>query len=122
VIGAGLGAGAWALVHHTRAPAPLPPGDPDLRLEVLNGCGIEGVGDQVASLLRRGGYRVEQIGNADHFHYHEDIVVARTVPWEKAVPVGRLLPGAEVVVQSIPGYPYDVTVIVGRPHPLVAPH
>ena len=117
--GAALGAVAWGLTHRERGTLPPPPGDPDLRIEVLNGCGIVGVGDQVASLLRRGGYRVEQIANADHFHYHEDIVVARTVPWSRAEAVGRWLPGAIVVEQRAAGYPYDITVIVGQPHSLV---
>jgi hypothetical protein len=117
--GVTLGAGAWSLTHRNRTAAPPPPGDPDLRIEVLNGCGISGVGDQAASLLRRGGYRVEQIGNADHFHYHEDIVIARTVPWAKAEEVVRWLPGAIVVEQRVPGYPYDLTVIVGQPRSLV---
>ena len=117
--GVTLGAGAWSLTHRGRASSPPPPGDPDLRIEVLNGCGISGVGDQAASLLRRGGYRVEQIGNADHFHYHEDIVIARTVPWAAAEGVVRWLPGSIVVEQRIPGYPYDITVIVGQPRSLV---
>jgi len=117
--GVALGAAAWSYLHRSPRSMPPPPGDPDLRIEVLNGCGIAGVGDQAASLLRRGGYRVEQIGNADHFHYHEDIVIARTVSWEKALAVGRWLPGAMIVEQRAPGYPYDVTVIVGQPHSLV---
>jgi hypothetical protein len=62
---------------------------------------------------------VEQIGNADHFHYRRDIVIARKVPLARARAVALWLGDAAVVEQAIVGHPYDVTVIVGRPHPVV---
>ncbi len=118
--GAALGAVALSVVLRSREPGPARAGDPDLRVEVLNGCGMEGVADRVASILRSGGYRVESVGNADHFHYRQDIVVARTVDRKRAEALARWLDGPTVVVeQQIPGYGYDVSVIVGRPHSLV---
>ncbi len=120
IVGAVLGAVALSVFLRAREPGAPPAGAPDLRVEVLNGCGMERVADRVASLLRRGGFRVENVGNADHFHYHQDIVVARTVSRERAETLGRWLDGAVVVEQQIPGYPYDVSVIVGKPHSLVS--
>lgn len=121
VLAAGVVLGAVVLNVYLRArePGAPPVGDPDLRIEVLNGCGIEGVGEQAAALLRRGGYRVERVGNADHFHYRSDIVVARRVGIERARAVARWLRGAKVVEQRRADSPYDLTVIVGKPHKLV---
>lgn len=121
VLGVGIILGAVALSVYLRArePGSPPTGDPDLRIEVLNGCGIEGVGEQVAALLRRGGFRVERVDNADHFHYRSDIVVARRVDPVRARSVARWLRGAEVIEQSKRDYPYDVTVVVGQPHSLI---
>ena len=72
-----MGAVVLSLVLRSREPALLPPADPDLSIEVLNGCGTSGAGERVAMLLRGAGYRVDAIGNADHFHYRDDIVIAR---------------------------------------------
>jgi hypothetical protein len=111
--------GVWALTRESDEPDPAPPVDLDLSIEVLNGCGIPGVADRVAALLRRQGYRVEEVSNADHFHYREDIVVARTVGYPEALVVGKLLDGATVVEQHVAGYPVEITVVVGKPRPLV---
>ncbi len=119
VLGSVLGAVGLSVFLRTREPAAPPAGDPDLRVEVLNGCGMPNVGDRVASILRRAGYRVENVGNADHFHYREDIVVARTVDRARVEPLARWLHGAVVVEQKIPGYAYDVSVIVGRNHSII---
>jgi hypothetical protein len=100
-----------------------PPGPPqvdgDLRVEVLNGCGSPGAADRVAMILRRHGLAVENTGNADHFHYRNDIVVARRVSRARAEPLGRILAGAIVVEQRLTDHDYDITVIVGKPRSLL---
>jgi hypothetical protein len=118
LLGAGVGAALLSLVLRTREPARLPPADPDLTFEVLNGCGASGAGERVAMLLRGAGYRVDAIGNADHFHYRQDIVIARRVSLEKAEPVARLLGRASVIEQRRAGHPYDITIVVGTVRPL----
>jgi LytR cell envelope-related transcriptional attenuator len=118
LLGAGVGAALLIVIMRGREPAMLPPADPDLSIEVLNGCGASGAGERVAMLLRGAGYRVDAIGNADHFHYHEDIVIARRVPLQKAEPVGRLMGGASVIEQRRVGHPYDITIVVGKVRPL----
>jgi LytR cell envelope-related transcriptional attenuator len=114
LLGAGMGVIVLSLVLRSREPALLPPADPDLSIEVLNGCGTSGAGERVAMLLRGAGYRVDAIGNADHFHYREDIVIARRVSLKKAEPVARLLGGANVIEQRRAGHPYDITIVVGK--------
>lgn len=113
------GAALLSVFFRTREPGSAPVADPDLRVEILNGCGSRGAADRVALLLRREGFQVEKVGNADHFHYREDIVVARTIDRSRALDLGRALGGAVVVEQRIPDYEYQVTVIVGKPRSLV---
>jgi hypothetical protein len=114
-----VGVAAWSLFQRTRQPGPAPPEELDLAIEVMNGCGSPGAADRVASLLRRKGFRVEHVGNADHFHYREDIVAARTVSLAEAEPLARALGGAVVVEQRIAGHEHQVTVVVGTPRSLI---
>ena len=114
LLGVGIGAAVLSLVVRNREPAFLPAADAELSIEVLNGCGTSGAGERVAMVLRGAGYRVDAIGNADHFHYREDVVVARKVSLDKVEPLGRLLGGAGVIEQRRTAYPYDVTIVVGR--------
>jgi len=118
VLGAGAGAAILSVVLRSQEPKGPPVADAALRVEVLNGCGSPGAADRVAALLRQGGFSVERVGNADHFHYRQDIVAARTVSRARALALGRVLGGAPVVEQRRPGYDCDVTVIVGRPRSL----
>jgi len=120
LLGAGAGAAVLSVVLRSREPAMPAAVDPDLTIEVLNGCGSEGAADRVAMLLRGAGYRVDFVGNADHFHYREDVVIARTVGLARAAPVARVLGEAAVVEQRLPGHLYDVTVVVGKLRSLAA--
>jgi hypothetical protein len=110
---------AWSVFQRTRHQGQGTVEVPDLSVEVLNGCGSPGAAERVATILRRKGYRVETVENADHFHYREDIVVARTVERGQVEVLGRLLGGATTVEQRIPGYEHQVTVVVGKPRSLI---
>ena len=114
LLGVGIGAAVLSLVVRNREPAFLPAADAELSIEVLNGCGTSGAGERVAMILRGAGYRVDSIGNADHFHYRDDVVVARKVGLDKAEPLGRLLGATGVIEQRRTGYPYDITIVVGK--------
>jgi polyisoprenyl-teichoic acid--peptidoglycan teichoic acid transferase len=112
--------GGALLVSTLRSRSPEQPASPDttLRIEILNGCGSPGVADRVALIVRRAGYQVERTGNADHFHYGEDLVVARRVSLDRVLPLARIL-GAQAIEQQISGDDVDVTVVVGKPRSLV---
>ena len=120
VLGGAVGAALISAFIRTREPVAPPHADAELQIEVLNGCGSPGAADDVAMLLRRAGFLVDRVGNADHFHYRKDIVVARSVSHARATAVGRILGGITVVEQKIPEYPYDITVIVGSPRSLIS--
>ena len=120
LLGGAVGAALISALIRSQEPAAPPHADAELQIEVLNGCGSPGAADGVAMLLRRAGFLVDNVGNADHFHYRKDIVVARAVSHARADAVGRILGGVTVVEQKVPNYPYDITVIVGRPRSLVS--
>jgi hypothetical protein len=117
--GAVGGALVWSALRSGNSEAPAA-ADASLRIEILNGCGSPGAADRVALLLRRAGYVVERTGNADHFHYREDVIAARRVGLEKARPLAAVLEGAAVVEQRIPQYDVDITVVVGKPRSIAA--
>jgi LCP family protein required for cell wall assembly len=59
-----------------RAATPPPSGDAlaavkpaDLRVDVRNGSGVPGLGAKVAAVLKRDGYVINSVGNADSFDY-----------------------------------------------------
>jgi len=117
--GALVGAALLSVFFRTREPASPPSVDPEITIEVLNGCGSRGAADRVAMVLRREGLQVVRVGNADHFHYRNDIVAARTLGRSQVADLGRILGGAMVVEQKIADYDVDVTVIVGEPRSLI---
>ena len=119
LLGITAGVALISVFIRSQEPSGPPQLDADLRVEVLNGCGSPGAADRVAMILRRNGLAVENTGNADHFHYRSDIVVARRVSRARAEPLGRILSGATVVEQRLPDHEYDITVIVGKPRSLL---
>lgn len=82
-------------------------------VEVLNGCGVSGVADRVASRLKDQGFDVMFVGNADDFRYEETLVVDRSGACSKAVTVARALGVGNVIQQVRGSFLVDVTVVVG---------
>lgn len=88
----------------------------NIHVEVLNGCGINGVAGRVGQHLRSLGFDVMAIDNAEAFTYPESIVVDRAGKPEYARHVAVAL-GIENTIQQINPDLFrleEVTVIVGR--------
>jgi len=85
----------------------------DIRIEVLNGCGTEGVAEEVASCLRDSGFDIVGTGNADAFDYEHTLVVDRCGSFDKASKVGKTLQCDRVMVQRVAASANDVVVVVG---------
>jgi hypothetical protein len=86
----------------------------EIRVQVLNGCGVPGAGSSLASLLRRGeGIDVIEIGNADSFEFESSVVVDRAGNRTAARRVAEVLGEPPVVLQRTLERRFDVTVIVG---------
>gem|GEM_PF-2489130 len=120
LLGAAVGAAVLSVLWRAQDTPRALLSVPEVQVEVLNGCGADGAADRVASKLRRGGYQVDRIGRADHYHYRQDVVVIRRPAGaEDAHRLSRLLEDAPIIQQNVPNHAYDITIIVGRPHPLV---
>ena len=97
--------------------APAAAGEREIRVQVLNGCGVPGAGSGMASVLRlAGGVDVVEIGNADQFDYESSLVLDRTGNPALAQRVAQVLDGAPVIRQRLASSPGEVTVIVGYDH------
>ena len=105
-----------------RAPLPeatsiaVPEIDGEIHVEVLNGCGVDGVAHQVSRQLRSLGFDVMSWTNAPSFNYPESVVIDRIGKPEFARKVADALGIRNQIQQIIPD-PFrieQVTVIVGR--------
>jgi hypothetical protein len=93
--------------------APRPAREGQATVLVLNGCGVSGVGQRTAKLLRSFELDVIDFRNADNFEYAETVVVDRAGDLDTATGIARRL-GVANVIQQIPETPLvDVIVIVG---------
>jgi len=86
----------------------------DVRVQVLNGCGLQGAAQRVAGVLRLQGYDVTEVGNASSFDYETTMVLDRLGKGGRAGEVGVALGVEYVIIQRVEGSPFDATVIVGR--------
>ncbi len=82
-------------------------------VEVLNGCGVSGVAEEVAACLRSEDFDVMFVGNADDFNYKETLVVDRSGACAKAITVARALAVDSVIQQVRGSFFVDVSVVVG---------
>lgn len=86
----------------------------ELRIKVLNGCGIAGIAGRTAEYLRKQGFNVVAVGNAEHFGYSRTLVIDKIGYPKGAKEIAESL-GVE---EPTMGLHYsaddaDITVIVG---------
>ncbi len=100
-------------------PAPLEgPTLQNIRVEVLNGCGTDGLARKVGLHLRSLGFDVLTFENAESYNYPESIVIDRVGQPDDARRVAEAL-GIPNQIQQIVVDPFrieGVTVIIGRDH------
>jgi LCP family protein required for cell wall assembly len=99
----------------SRAVAALRPAD--IRIDVRNGSGISGQGAKLADALRRQGFVIAGVANADSFSYDatEIHVHSASAPLAgERVRTALALRTATVAPDATPSAASDVTVIVGR--------
>lgn len=88
----------------------------DVKIEVLNGCGINGIARVVGNRLRETGFDVMTLDNADRFDYPESIVIDRLGNPDEADRVAEALGISNRIQQIVPD-PFrieSVTVIIGK--------
>jgi polyisoprenyl-teichoic acid--peptidoglycan teichoic acid transferase len=89
-------------------------------LQVLNGNGVPGIGQQVAERLQPGGYRILLTGNADRFtHQTTRIVIYEDSAEQLAVArdIQERLGTGEIERSGTPQSVVDVTIVVGADFP-----
>ena len=102
-------------------PEPVPAKGPTLeniRVEVLNGCGTDGIARKVGLHLRSLGFDVLTFENAESYNYPESMVIDRVGQPDDARKVAEAL-GIPNRIQQIVADPFrieGVTVIIGRDH------
>ena len=85
----------------------------EVEVEVLNGCGVQGMAAEVARLLNASGFDVVDMGNADNFEYLQTAVLDRSGRDDRARAVAQALGCGEIRLEMDPKALLDVTVIVG---------
>ena len=87
-----------------------------IQVEVLNGCGVNGVADRVTEFLRAEDFDVVNIGNYRSFDIDNSIVIDRTGKMENAKRVAKVLgiDSTGVIQQISDDYFLDVTLIIGK--------
>lgn len=88
----------------------------DIRIEILNGCGKDGIAKQLGTKLRAQGFDVMTLGNANNYAFSETLVIDRVGKMHYAKQVASIL-GTQNLIQQITPDPFrleEVTVIVGR--------
>jgi hypothetical protein len=89
------------------------------RIQVLNGCGVRGIGRRVAPALRERGFDVREIGNAPHFRYDHTLVLdrkgdlARGLVLADSLGIDHAFVRTQIDAKLVD---IDLTLIVGRDH------
>ena len=104
----------------TQSETPAPQKSEDLqkipwigKIQVLNGCGVDGAANVVAEYLRSKKFDVKNIGNAPTGNYKATLVVSRKKDQAMARQVAGALGTSAVFILRTRDEMYDVTVFVG---------
>lgn len=104
----------------TQGETPAPQKSEDLqkipwigKIQVLNGCGVDGAANVVAEYLRLKKFDVKNIGNAPTGNYKATLVVSRKKDQAMARQVAGALGTNAVFILRTQDEMYDVTVFVG---------
>ncbi len=94
-----------------------------IQVEVLNGCGVGGVGDKFTDFLRGRNFDVVKTGNYISSDVDESMVICRTDNMANAYKVAKALgiKNENVIQQLNKDYFLDVSIVVGRDYFNLAP-
>jgi hypothetical protein len=91
----------------------------DIKVEVLNGCGIQGIAARTADFLRANHVDVVRSDNADNHNYPNTIIISRNENIESLKAVSRsfgiaLDDKTHILIDPDESLGVDVTVILGK--------
>ncbi|PKM83514.1 MAG: hypothetical protein CVU88_02595 [Firmicutes bacterium HGW-Firmicutes-13] len=90
-----------------------------IKVEILNGTGKTDSASQAAEMLRERGYEIIKSGNADHFDYQQSQVISRIEDIEPAKDIAVLIPGSQLLKETIDDYEAQVTIIIGHNYRII---
>jgi hypothetical protein len=94
-----------------------------IKVEVLNGCGVSGLADELTDYLREKGFDVVNLGNYRSFEIENSIVIDRTGKLFKAHLASNSigLKDSNIIQQLNREYLLDVTIILGKDYSKIIP-
>jgi hypothetical protein len=94
-----------------------------LKIQILNGCGKGGVGQQFQTFLENRNVKIANTENADHFEYLNTIIHTSSATSEASAIAELLGLGKERVLPGNPRWRnYDVTIIIGKDYKSLGPN
>lgn len=91
-------------------PALLPA---EIKVEVLNGSGAQGVAARFAAKLKQLGYQIVYVGNADRFDYVRSRIISR-LEGDEARDLLEIIPQAELLSEAAAQDKAMITLILGK--------
>lgn len=97
-----------------------------IEVEVLNGCGMQGLGQQFTDFLRSHQIDVVKTENADHFQYEKTVIIQRNQYVESSYFIADILKipkndTTRILIQPDLSLETDVTLIVGKDYANIKP-
>ncbi len=91
----------------------------NIKVEVLNGCGLKGIAAQTADFLRANHVDVVRSDNADHYNYPNTVIISRNENVESLKAVSKsfgvsLDNKTHIMTDPDESLGVDVTVILGK--------
>lgn len=86
----------------------------DVKVEILNGCGKTGLAKEAESKLKKKGFRVVTVGDADNWSYSKINILYRNGQLAKAQCVAKYFTGAVLETSSKIDTKVDVKIILGK--------
>jgi len=113
---------SMAIMFHREDPEEIYARNSNLRVEVLNGCGVNRVALRVANLLRRQGFNVVKIGDANNKSFEKTVVIERNnINMENARYFAKRI-SCKIIGKDIdPTLYLDVTIIIGNDYKIIFP-
>lgn len=94
-----------------------------IQVEVLNGCGVNGIADRFTDYLRDKGVDVVNIGNYISFELEETLIIDRIGNSANANSIADILGVKErnVFQELNKEYFLDVSIVIGKDYPALSP-
>jgi hypothetical protein len=83
------------------------------RIQVLNGCGVEGAADKMTDFLRAKKFNVTNTGNAPSWNYQFTLIISHIKDLTIARQIAAALTTDHIVLIRKDDRTYDVTVVIG---------